>query len=804
MRHDLRSALRALGRDRAYALVALLTLTVGLAANTVMFSLVNGVILRPLPYPAPDQVVRVYASTPEDEDQSASAPLFVDIRERWTAATAVAAWIDTSYALVDARGARAVRGAQVSDAFFDVFGVPAALGRTFSARATETERAPLAVISDRLWRREFGSDPAVIGRAITLNRTAVTVAGVMPADFSAVDQADIWIRATRGVPDPPLSGGDELVESRDMAYLAMVARLAPGRHVDTASAELDAIANTLARTYTEERGRGLRAVSLKDDLVGDVRPALLMLLGAVGLLLLIACANVAGLALARATTRQREVAVRRSLGASRWAIARLLLVENLVIALAGAGLSVAVTAWSLDVLVEMSPVAIPGAGHLAIDWRVVAFVAVAGLASASLVSVAPLATSHAPLEQALREAGRSTTSGARQRLRGFLVAGQIALAATLLVGAGLFIRSFERLQSVPQGLSADDVLSVGVALPPPQYAEPAAMRSFTRRVLDHLRRDGRVTHAAVAFPTPFAPASASVRPDVEGFPEGQEGPPVKLYWIAGDYFATLRIPVLSGRVFSDADGDGAPLVAVVSKGAAERMWPGQDPIGKRLRAGGSEGDGWMTVVGVVGDTGTRDWAAGVQPAVYVSMLQNPFPYPGVVVRGRTGDAVDLTPAVREAVATADRELPLGDPITVEAAAAAAVKAPRFRTWLLAVFSLLASVLASVGLYGVAAYAVVQRRKEFGVRMTLGATRRTIAALVLGDAARLAAFGLATGLVVALLGASAVRQLLFDARHHDPVVFVLVSLGLLAVVLIASAVPAWRATRVDPATVLQAE
>jgi predicted permease len=622
----------------------------------------------------------------------------------------------------------------------------------------------------------------------------------------APEPHDIWVLDGE-LPTPPFGAADGAERQREVRYLQLVARIRPDVGPDAALQDLRRVAGLLAAEHPDtNRDRGYRLVALADDLTGDVRPGLLMLSGAVGFLLLIACANVGNLALARATTREKEMAVRRALGAGTLRLLRLVVAEQLVVAVAGAALGIVLTLWGLDALLALTPVPLPRADQVRVDAGVVVFGALLAIIAAVAVGVVTtVGRLDDRLDAALRDSTRSTTSSGRQRVRAVLVVAEIALATVLVIGAALLAKSFVRLQAVAPGFEPAGLLTVALPLPQPQYADPAVQHAFYRDVQAGVSRLPGVIGAALAFPLPLSlggDAYVGIALEGSAYDADAEQRRAGLNWVTPGYFRTMHVRLVAGRDFDERDIAGRRRVAIVNGQMVQRFFGGRDPIGHELQVGQAEEDR-LTVVGVVSDVSARRAGDPPQPEVYIPIHQHAFPFMTLLVR-TTGAPETAAGPVREVVRRLDPELAVGQVRPYGDVIERTVSQPRFRTWLLLIFGGLALLLAALGIYGVMSYAVSQRIREFGVRLALGAARRDVYLLVLRQGAVLAGAGLALGMALALVLSRALRSMLFEVAPHDPLVLAGVAALLGLVALSACAMPAFRATRVDPLDALRVE
>jgi putative ABC transport system permease protein len=805
---NIRYALRSLGRTPGFTAVALLTLALGIGGTTAIFSVVDAILLRPLPYPQPDTIVSLVRSVPNLTDGGAFSPAdYVDYRRDSRSFAAIAGYREDPVDLTGSTAPVRLTALETTAGFFEVFGLPPIEGRVYRENTDAAGGPRVAVVSEGMWRQHLGGDTSAVGRTIRLNGIPMTVLGIMPSTFVHPANVDLWILAPEEVPTAPIhiQSGD-LVAQRELSYFQAVARLAPGVSRRQADADLQRIDERLAREFPNTNaGETTRAVPYHESLVGDVRTALLVLLGAVGFVLLIACANVASLLLARGAARRREFAVRTALGAGRSRLVRQLVTESLVLAGAGGFLGLGVAFWSIDALVALAPDSIPRLGDVRLDPRVATFTVAVSIAVGLLFGVAPAFRSARPdVIDALAQGGRSGT--ARTGPQRLLVVAEVALALVLLIGAGLMLTSFSRLRAVDPGFRVSDLVVVGVPLPQARYERAAQVRFYTS-LYEQLLENPVTARAALVFPTPFGGAAAVGGYLVEGAPPGprNERPSAELTSVTPGYFQTLGIAFLQGGDVSLADGPESAAVALVNRTLAEREWPGRSALGQRVNIGGDPNDpaSWFTIVGVVGDAKRDDLSAGPKPAIYLPHARFTVPYMGVVTR-TDATASAVASAVAAAVRTLDADLPIEEVQTLEHTLAETTGQPRFRALVVGVFAAMALVLAAVGLYGVVSYTVAQRVPEIGVRLALGATPGEIGRLVVGQGLALAAAGVGIGLAAALATTRLLDGLLFSVSATDPRVYGGLAALLIAVASFACYVPARRAMRVDPMAALRAD
>jgi len=793
---DIRYALRSLRRAPGFTFVALLTLALGIGGTTAIFSLVDGVVLRPLPYPSPDRIHRIVNVTAQDQNAAFAAADYLDVKRDTTAFASVAGFREDIIDLTGRGEPLRVPGVQTTPAFFDVLQAPPLVGRVYH-EATDKPGTPVAVIGERLWRQQFGGDAGVVGTKVRLNGNPTEIIGVVAADVRHPIRADVWMLSPLEVPVSPIANEDGLA-SRDVSYFMAVGRLADSASLGAAREQLKATGARLAREFPDTNAdQSFDAQPLAASLVSDVRGALIILLGAVAFVLLIACANVAGLLMARGAARRRELAVRTALGASRRQLVRQLMTESLVLALAGGALGLLVAVWALNGLVAVAPDNIPRLDEVVLDWRVALFTLAATLVVGVLFGLTPAMQASRPtLQTDLKDGGRSGT--ARTGARSAMVVAQVALALVLLIGAGLMLTSLFRLQTVDPGFRTTEMVSVELLLPQSRYDE-TRQRQFYTDVLERLRANPITAQSALLFPFPLSGSNARSRLRVEGQPERPraEQTTAELNMVSPGYFQTAGLRLIRGRDFTERDGADATPVAIVNE-ASLPEFGGRDPIGQRVNLGT-----WITVVGVVSDARRQSLGTPPQPAVFLPFTQFVMPYMGVMVKTDRG-AGATAGVVRAAVAGLDPELPVGDVRTIEQILSESTGQPRFRSFLIASFAGLALLLAAVGVYGLISFTVAQRVPEIGVRLALGADPWQVFRLVVGQGLRLAVLGVAVGLVAAAAAARLVSGLLFATSTTDPVIYASLAVLLLTMAALACYVPARRAMRVDPMTALRSE
>ncbi len=807
--HDIKYAARTLLKRPSFMIVAVLSLAIGIGANAAIFGAVRAVLLRPLPFPAPDALVAVSTTTLERPDVpggSSTPPDFTDWRRDLRGFVEMAAVVAGASALTGDGPAEQVPSANVTGGFFGVLGVPALYGRALEPGDDPVGAPDVAVLGHALWQRRYGGRREVVGSTITIDSQPYRVVGVMPAGFAYPLGADLWV--------PQRFSEEDLRTQRGAQYLDVIARLAPGATVAQARDEMRAYARRLAEQYPRtNHDRTIALHPMREALVGDVRPALLLLLGAVGLVLLIVCVNVANLVLTRALGRRREWAVRTALGAGRARLVRGLLVESGLIAVVGGLAGLVVAMWIARLLAALEgSVDIPLLDQTRVDGPVALFtIAVSGLAAAAFGTLpAWQASKNMDVARGIREEGSATTGDhRRQRLRGALIVAEAALAVVLLVGAGLLMRSFIGLVAVDLGFTRERVQTFNLSLPEPAYPTTAARSAGVETLLSRVRAHPQVEAAGAIFGLPLTNfgyvISMSTLDDRTLDDEESMERSVQVRVVTPEYFRAMGIPIRRGRTFGEEDRLGAPPVVLVNETAAARLWPDQDPLGHSFTIGTRMGQGDTraggVVIGVAGDVRDGGPARVVRPTVYLAHAQRPVNFLTIVVKTRT-DPGPLVPTLNGIVTALDPNLPIYRVRTMEQLAMDAVAQPRLFLMLLAVFAAAAVMLAAVGIYGVMAHAVSQRTREIGLRLALGAGRGTVLRMVVGQAMTLAVVGLALGMVGAMASGRLMRGLLFGVEPFDLPTFLAAGAAFGGVALVASALPALRASRVDPVEALR--
>jgi predicted permease len=796
---NVRRALRSLRRAPAFTLAAVATLALGIGANTAIFSVVSGVLLRPLPYPDSDRLTIVWGRHVSIGQETASLPDFLDWRAQAGSFEALAAMTNTRFNLTGAGEPEVARGALATAGFFRLFGVTPALGRDFREDEERGAAPRIAMLGEDYWRRRFGGRPDIVGQEIMLSGVAHTVVGIVPAALRLEQPVEVW---------RPLVTDSTLPRRSD--FLTVFGRLRPGVPLERAQEEMITVAARLEAQYpATNAGWSAEVVSLREQVVGEIRPALLVFMGAVALVLLVACANVANLMLARVAARSRELGVRAALGASRGRIAAELLLECALVALLGGVAGLLIAVWGIDAMRSLQPGTIPRLEEIGVDLRVLGFTFGLSLLTGMLFGLAPVwRFTGRDLRAGLVEGGRGVAGGrSLHRTRAGLVLGEVALAFVLLAGAMLLLRSFDRLQQVDPGFAADGVLTARVSLPRVKYQEEDRRRAFAAALLDRVAVQPGVRDAALVSDAPLGDS-----PPYWGFEiAGAEAPPpgavldAAVFMTSPGYFSTLRIPLVEGRFYDAGDHAGAEDVVVISQAMARRFWPGRSPLGARITFGDSRDPdvAWLRVVGVAGDVRHERLSDEPYPQAYLPLAQTPARSVVLAVRA-AGDPLALVPGVRASLAELDPDLPLTDVATLEERKAVSLARPRVNLAVLGGFALAALVLAAVGIYGVVAYGVVQRTRELGLRMALGAGGASLLRMVIRQGMTPVLAGIGLGFVAALAANRVLRGLLFGVEAGDPVTFAAVTCFLVAVALAAIYLPARRAARSDPMVALRSE
>jgi len=795
---DLRYAVRTLAKSPAFTLIVVLTLALGSGANTAIFSVVNGVLLTPLPYKDPSRLVVVWESKGTSTHNVVNPANYKDWHDRATSFNGLAllSWAGLTFT---GDQAERVPGRAVTPDFFGVLGATPLLGRTFNAEESRPKAPRVMVLSEALWRRRFGADRAIVGRAVPVAGGTARVVGVMPASFRPMPlgHEQYW--------EPmPLDWSNR---ARNGRYAMVVGRLRNGVTIERAQTEMSRIARQLESEAPDfDTGWGATVVPLMEQVVGGAQRTILVVLGAVSLVLLIACANVANLMLARASSRERELAIRAALGASRWRLVRQALVESVILALAGGAAGALLASWGVHLLVRAAPPEVPRIADIRLDFTVLAVTGLVSMAAGVLFGLpAALSRSGAAI-QGLHAATTRTTAGVpAARLRGALVITQMSLAIVLLVGAGLLVRSLQRLIAVDPGFDPANISAVTITLPDATYPDSLRRVTFYERLLERVRAMPGVQSAGIISWLPMTPGNAATSLTVVGRPEPAPGqkPTAAIRIVDPGYFDAMRIPLRRGRSLVPSDRLGSVPVAVISDAMARKLWPGEDPIGRHVKVEWWHEKVSVEIVGVVGDSRHDGLDAEFEPTLFYPFAQESQGGMSLVLRSTLPPA-KLTRMVRAAVSEMDRGLPVADAVTMYHHITEMMADRRYPAFVLGLFAALALTLAAVGIYGVLSYTVGQRTREIGVRLALGARPADVLRTVLGDGLRLTFIGIALGATAAGLAAGALGKLLYDVRPLDPVTFASVTLVLVGVALLAMAAPARRAARVDPMVALRYE
>ena len=796
---DVTYAVRRLAANPGFTIVALVTLALGIGANTAIFSIASGVLLQPPPFQDPDRLVMVWNdnSRISEKHDWHSYPNYVDYRDLSTVFSGISAFNVRGWTLTGDGDPQRISGCYATANLFDVLGVRPLYGRTFTREEDLGGSTSVVVVSYGFWQRRFGGRADALGQRIVLNGASRTIVGIMPKGFAFPEgRTELWVP----IPAP------EYRSQRSAMWLQMVGRLQPGVTLARAQEDLNRVNADIKARVPQQAGYGIFVESYADHVVGRVRPAILILLGAVVCVLLIACTNVANLLLARGATREREIALRAAIGAGRGRLVRQLLTESLVLAVLGGLAGGALGWWCLHVLLGMAPSDLPRVQEIGIDGRVLAFTALASMVTGVAFGLVPaVQTARTEPGAALKEGARGS-SGGGVWIRRVLVVAEVALAVVLLVGAGLMIRSYLTLQRVDLGFRTDHVLTAEVLLQGPRYSDSARAVEFYRQLTTRLTGTPGVQGAA-AIGTIFLTATPqSDNFSIEGRPDflPQESVEVPIDGVTPTYFSVMNVPLLAGRTFTESDSANAPPVVIINETMAKRFWPGANPVGRRMKYGRSKNGGpWMTIVGVVADTRRTGYDAVVRPETYRPYAQSGDRAMTVVVH-TTGDPASAAPELKAIVKSLDPQVAVQHVQPLEAVVSEMTSQRRLNTILLGGFAVIATVLALVGLYGVLAYSVQQRTRELGVRLALGATGSNVMQLVLKEGLQLVAIGLIAGLAVALASSSALSKILYHVKPTDPATLAAIAVMTLVVSAVACALPAVRALRLDPVTALRAE
>jgi putative ABC transport system permease protein len=799
---DVRFGVRSLVHSPVFSVVTILSLALGIGANTAIFSVVNGLLLKPLPYPESERIVDVWHTPPQQsfpglDKFSVSPANYLDWKAQSHSFEQIAIYTYNGFSLSTSNEPLSLIGAVVASDFFSVLRTNAMQGRTFTPDEEQPGRDNVAVISHGLWQRAFGANPSIIGQTLTLNSRSFTVVGIMPKGFEFPREAELWV---------PLAWDDKERQVRSIHDYLVVARLKQNVSKEQAQAEMSTISSRLEQQYPEEdKGWGAVVIPLREDIVGDIRLALLVLFCAVGFVLLIACANVANLMLARGANRQREIAMRIALGAGRVRVIRQLLTESVLLAVSGGVLGLLLAVWGSKMLVQLG--SLPNSEDIGVDTWALGFTVLVSLAAGIVIGIVPaFQSTRTNLSETLKQgSGRTGGTPMKQRTRKALVVSEVALSLVLLIGAGLMIRSFWKLQNVNPGFDPRNSLTMSLALTPLRYSDPHQQLAFLDRAIEQIRAVPGVVSVGVTTTVPLAGGGSTQPFSIEGRPVGTvaEQPMAQTRYITPDYFRAVGIPLRQGRFFTDYDRDNSVQVIIISEAMARRFWPGENPIGKRLTPSFHSEQGAREIVGVVGDVKASGLDVDSSAMMYMPYRQSPRPFMSFVVRTNTKPEGLIQP-VSSAIYSIDKEQALTDVRTMEQVVTASLSGRRFNMTLLLTFAAVALLLATVGVYGVMNYTVTLRRRELGIRMALGAGRMDVFRLVLGQGLTLTLIGVGAGLISAYGLTRLMANLLYGVTATDYLTFASVSAVLIAVGVAASYIPARRATKVNPTIALRTD
>jgi putative ABC transport system permease protein len=805
---DIRYGVRGLLKHPGFTAIVVITLALGIGASTAIFSVVNSVVLRRLPYRNADRIVAIQELNPAGKRTQVTSANFLDWRAQSTVFEHLAAIKTTTTNLALSDHAERIDLAQTNANFFDVFGVTPQYGRLFIPQDEQAGHAPVVIVSNALWQRRFGSDPSIVGKTITLDGSNFTVIGIAPPGFQYPDKTELWLPPLKLVPE--LYPDQDVTQTRRMGYLAAVALLKPGVPLRQAASEMETITARLREQYPDSNNRRFnRVVSLHEHLVGDTNKLLWLLLGAVTFVLLIGCANVANLLLASGAARQKEMAIRTALGASRWRVMRQLFTESTILALAGGAVGLLIALWGLAAITKLLPADFPRLNEIHIDLRVLGFTLAASVLTGIVFGLAPaLQISRSDVQESIRETGRGAAGSLRQsRFRQALIVVEVALSVVLLAGAGLLFRSFLRLQSVNTGFVSKQVLTAKLTPAGPGYINQADFAKFYDQVLEKVSAVPGVQDAGLINTLPLDKGpTLAFRVDGRPITTPDKWPPANYRVVSPNYFRALGIPVLQGRAYTNRDDVNAPRTIIANQQLVHEIFPDEDPIGKRITFGNTDEKQqpiWFEIVGVVANVRSLELREEPTAELYFSALQDFWPNMSLVVRSSV-EPEGLSASVRQVVNEVDKSVPVSGVKTMDHIVSESITQPRFNLFLLGLFGAVAMVLSAAGIYGVTAYTVTQRTHELGIRLALGAQVGDVLKMILGQGMAVIGVGLVVGLAAAFALMRLLRSLLFGVGENDPLTFVAITFVLVFVGLFACYIPARRAAKVDPLVALRSE
>ncbi len=805
---DMRYGFRGLLKHPGFTAIVVITLALGIGASTAIFSVVNSVLLRRLPYRTSERIVAIQELNPDGKRIQVTAANFLDWRAQNTVFEHLAAIKTTTANLALSDHAERIDLAQTSANFFDVFGIGPQLGRLFISADEQAGHQPVVVVSDVLWRRRFGADPTLVGKPITLDDINYTVVGIAPAGFQYPDKTELWLPPLKLAPE--LNDRMDVTQQRGMGYLAAVALLKPGVSLAQAASEMETITSRLRQQYPATNNRRFnRVVSLHNHLIGETNTMLWLLFGAVMFVLLIACANVANLLLANAASRQKEMAIRAALGASRIRVIRQLMTESAILALAGGAVGLAFSVWGVALITKLLPWDFPRLQEIRIDWRVLGFTLATSMLTGFLFGLAPaLHISKTDVQEAIKESSRGVSGSARRsRFRYALIVAEVALSVVLLAGAGLLFRSFMELHSVNTGFNSQQVLTARLSPSGTNFRNDSDYIAFYQKVMNRVSNLPGVVEVGTINTLPLSKGPTTGF-QIEGRPltTPDKWPGANYRSVSPSYFRAMNIPLVQGRAFTEHDNQQSPLTMIVNQALADHNFPGENPIGKRVNFGSSDSNRqliWFEIVGVVANVRSLELKEEPSPELYFSSLQDPFQRTSLVIRSSVEPSV-LTASIRQVVADVDKSVPVSDITTMEHIVSESVTQPRFNLFIVGVFGGIAMLLSAAGIYGVTAYTVTQRTHELGIRLALGAQVGDVLRMILGQGMAVISCGLLIGLGASFGLMRLMKGLLFGVSTTDPVTFITATLLLMLVALVACYVPARRATKVDPLEALRYE